>query len=100
MKSKCNFIPAQADLNLMTGPIFFGLVIWRFGDKLRWKKSVALSKKERARYEKYSFHLFDLFMARFETIKDKESTNLPKIKDASTKFLALSRHLLSYCPQQ
>ena len=37
-------------------------------------------------------------MVRFETIKDEESTNLPKIKDASTKFLALSRHLLSYCP--
>ena len=35
-------------------------------------------------------------MARFETIKDEESTNLPKIKDASTKFLALSRYLLSF----
>jgi hypothetical protein len=57
---------------------------------------VALSEKERACYEKYSFHMFDLFMARFETIKDRESTNLPKIKDASTKFLALSRHLLSF----
>ena len=36
-------------------------------------------------------------MVRFETIKDEESTNLPKIKDASTKFLAVSRHLLSVC---
>ena len=49
-------------------------------------------------YDNLSRFRVNLFMARFETIKDKESTNLPKIKDASTKFLALSRHLLAYYP--
>ena len=84
---------AMVDADRNEGIAVYDNLIMHFPD---W--FLALSEKERARYQHHCFHWFNQFMARFETIKDEESTNLPKIKDASTKFLALSRHLLSYCP--
>jgi len=83
---------AMVDADRNEGIVVYDSLIMHFPD---W--FLALSEKERARYQHHCFHWFNQFMARFETIKDEESTNLPKIKDASTKFLALSRHLLSYC---
>ena len=59
---------------------------------------LALSDKERAVYEKYSFQMFDHFLTTFETLKKRESSNQMKMQDASTKLLALSRHLLSFAP--
>ena len=82
---------AMVDADRNEGIAVYDNLIMHFPD---W--FLALSEKERARYQHHCFHWFNLFMARFETIKDKESANLPKIKDASTKFLALSRHLLSF----
>ena len=84
---------AMVDADRNEGIAVYDNLIMHFPD---W--FLALSEKERARYQHHCFHWFNQFMARFERIKEEESTNLPKIKDASTKFLALSRHLLSYCP--
>ena len=57
-----------------------------------------MSDKKRAVYEKYSFQMFDHFISTFEIIKNKESSNQMKMQDASTKLIALSRHLLSFAP--
>ena len=84
---------AMVDADRNEGIAVYDNLIMHFPD---W--FLALSEKERARYQHHCFHWFNQFMARFERIKDEESTNLPKIKDASTKFLALSRHLLSKYP--
>ena len=62
---------------------------------------LALSETERASYSKYSFQVFVDFMSKIETIEKKLSNDCDdcrKIKDATKKFLALARHLLSFYP--
>ena len=75
----------------------------KLGDKLimhfpDW--FLALSETERASYNKYSFQVFVDFMSKIETIEKNISNHGDgrKIKDATTKFLALARHLLSFYP--
>ena len=62
---------------------------------------LALSETARAPYNKHSFQIFVDFMSKIETIEKKLSNDRDdcrKIKDATTKFLALARHLLSFYP--
>jgi hypothetical protein len=62
---------------------------------------LALSETERASYNKYSFQVFVDFMSKMETIEKNLSdhdNDCRKIKDATKKFLALARHLLSFYP--
>ena len=67
---------------------------------------LALSEAARAPYSKYSFQVFVDFMSKIETIKNETCDRSGydnvidnrKIKDATTKFLALARHLLSFYP--
>ena len=76
----------------------------KLGDKLimhfpDW--FLALSETERASYNKYSFQVFVDFMSKMETIEKNLSdhdNDCRKIKDATKKFLALARHLLSFYP--
>ena len=62
---------------------------------------LALSETERAPYNKYSFQLFVEFMSKIEDIKTIlaiDNGDNTKLNDATTKFLALARHLLSFYP--
>ena len=68
---------------------------------------LALSEAARAPYNKYSFQIFVDLMSKIETIeknfdpqcRDTSSAfDGRKLKDATTKFLALARHLLSFYP--
>ena len=81
---------------------------------------LALSEKERARYQHHCYHWFNQFMYTWDRIRNDKPRKINgssaealedrfdtlrmgyisqmKIQDASTKFLALSRHLLSYYP--
>ena len=68
---------------------------------------LALSETARAPYNKYSFQLFVDFMSKLETIEknfdaqyrgNDDGPGRRRIKDATTKFLALARHLLSFYP--
>ena len=86
----------------------------KLGDKLimhfpDW--FLALPETARAPYNKYSFQLFVDFMSKIETIEKnfdalghaqyRDTNDGParrKIKDATKKFLALARHLLSFYP--
>ena len=61
---------------------------------------LALSETARAPYNKYSFQLFVEFMSKIEDVKNatRDNGDNTKLKDATTKFLALARHLLSFYP--
>ena len=64
---------------------------------------LALSETARAPYNKHSFQIFVDFMSKIETIEKNFNLNghheeREKIKDATKKFLALARHLLSFYP--
>ena len=67
-------------------------------DRLRSEEKRYPILPEFGTYEKYSFQMFDHFMTTFEILKKRESSNQMKMQDASTKLLALSRHLLSFAP--
>ena len=82
----------------------------KLGDKLimhfpDW--FLALSETARAPYNKHSFWIFVDFMSKIETIEqnfklnghhDDYCNDRKKMKDATKKFLALARHLLSFHP--
>ena len=61
---------------------------------------LALSEEARAPYKNGSYSYFDVFMSDIEDIKNDtcDTGDTIKLKDVTTKLLALARHLLSFYP--
>ena len=61
---------------------------------------LALSEEARAPYKNCSYSYFDVFMSDTEDIKNDtcDTGDTIKLKDVTTKLLALARHLLSFYP--